>query len=89
MTGCTASSEAWHVAQSDKRIADIMDLNILTREEIQKAVDEAYVEYGRGLDPEVWDVFLHGPADKYEKLHTNQCHGPQNWVAHPLWFVRF
>ena len=49
-----------------------MDLNILTQEEIQKAVDDAYLEYGRGIDPEVWNVFLHGTDDKYEKLHTQR-----------------
>src|SRR5689334_651065 len=92
LTGCTSGSGSRRAFQSNKRIEEILDLNILTQGETQKAFNEAYEEYGRGIDPKVWNVYLHGPDDKYEKLHnklTYQVHGPQNWIAYRLWFVRF
>ena len=92
LTGCTGSSESRRAYQSNKRIQEILDLNILTQGEAQKAFDEAYEEYGKGKDPKVWEVFLHGSDEQYEALHTKltyQCSGPRNWVARRLWFVWF
>ena len=92
LTGCTSSWEGWSVFRSNKRINEILDLNILTQGEAQKAIDEAYEEYGKRKDPKVWEVFLHGSDEQYEALHTKltyQSSGPRNWVARRLWFVRF
>jgi hypothetical protein len=57
----------------------------LTEEEAQKAFTEAYREYGRNIDPKLWNVFLHGPEEKWARVHTKlmyQCHGPPNWIGH-------
>ena len=92
LTGSTSGSEAWRrVFRSNKRIGEILDLNILTQGETQKTFDGARKEYSRGIDPKVWDVFLHGSDEQYEALHTKlsyQIHGPQNWIAYRLWFVK-
>lgn len=39
LTGYTGSSEARSVFRSNKRIKEILDLNILTQGEAQKAID--------------------------------------------------
>jgi hypothetical protein len=92
LTGCTGSSESRRCVRANKRINEIVDLNIMSQEEIKKAFDEAYEEYGRLKDPKVWEVFLHGSKEQYEALHTKlmyQFHGSRNWIAYRLWFVRF
>jgi hypothetical protein len=91
LTGCTDSTEYGCAVQAKKRINQILELNIMSQEEIQKACDEAYAEYGKLQDPKVWDVFLNGPKEKYEKVHVKLMYqaGPQNWLAYHFWFVRF
>ena len=92
LTDSTSGSESWRAFQSNKRIKEILDLNILTDEEAQKGFDEAYKEYGKLQDPKVWEVYLHGSEEQYEALHTKliyQAEGSQNWIAYRLWFVWF
>ena len=89
---CTGSSESRRLVRANKRINEIVDLNIMSQEEIKKAFDEAYEEYGKLRDAKVWEVFLHGSEEQYEALHTKliyQTEGSQNWIAYRLWFVRF
>lgn len=60
---CVGSSETRLESFSGRRIARIAE--VLGEDETSAAVQQAYAEYAKSIDPHVWEVFLKGtPAEQ-------------------------
>jgi hypothetical protein len=63
---CVGSSETRLESFSGRRITRIAE--VLGNDETSAAVQQAYAEYAKGIDPHVWDVFLNGTLEAQSAL---------------------
>ena len=64
---CVGSSETGLESFSGRRIARIAE--VLGNDETSAAVQQAYAEYAKNIDPRIWDVFLNGTPTEQSALH--------------------
>lgn len=62
----TGSTEIRRGPFARRRVARIAD--VLGEEVVKKAVDDAYVEYGKDQDPRTWNTFLSGTPEERKAL---------------------
>jgi hypothetical protein len=63
---CVGSSETRLESFSGRRIARIAE--VLGNDETSAAVQQAYAEYAKHIDPRIWDVFLNGTPEEQTAL---------------------
>jgi hypothetical protein len=63
---CVGSTETRLESFSGRRIARIAE--VLGDDETSAAVEQAYAEYAKDIDPRTWDVFLNGTPEEQSAL---------------------
>lgn len=63
---CVGSSETRLESFSGRRIARIAE--VLGNDETSAAVQQAYAEYAKNIDPRIWEVFLNGTPEEQNAL---------------------
>ena len=63
---CVGSSETRLESFAGRRIARIAE--VLGNDETSAAVQQAYAEYAKSVDPRIWDVFLNGTPEEQSAL---------------------
>ncbi|MGB8030344.1 MAG: hypothetical protein WCF30_11850 [Terracidiphilus sp.] len=63
---CVGSSESRLESFSGRRIARIAE--VLGNDETSGAVQQAYAEYAKNIDPRIWNVFLNGTPEEQSAL---------------------
>jgi hypothetical protein len=66
--GQTGSTEIRLGPFASRRIARIAA--VLGEEEVATAVKEAYDEFGKGIDPKTWNIFMNGTREERESLQA-------------------
>jgi len=66
VTGQTGSSE-WRINLfAERRIDRIAE--ILGEDEVEKAIDEVFAEFGEKQDKRIWEIFLNGTEEQQEAV---------------------
>jgi hypothetical protein len=63
---CVGSSETRLESFSGRRIVRIAE--VLGNDETSAAVQQAYAEYAKNIDPRIWNVFLNGTPEEQSAL---------------------